>query len=329
MLLLWGAGLAGLSCSYTLAGRGVRADLFEASNRAGGRCHSLHNFFPEQVAERGGEFIDTGHITMRGYANAFGLTLEDVNKEPGNITYFFNGRHSTEAQMVEEFRAFVPAMQADITKLSSPTATSFTADDRALDYTNLKDYLVSWGAGPLIRAMLDVAYTIEYGLGIEQQSCINLLVHANRRSKFYPFGVFSDERFHVVQGNDRITKGLADRLAGQIAYEHKLVKLRKLPDGHIRLTFNNAGKIVETEYYAVVLTLPFLVLRDVELDVSLGLPDWKRYAINNLGYGTNSKMMLGFFIAPGTNCMAVMDRLIVTGKTFKTLGKPIAHTCQR
>lgn len=291
-----GAGLAGLSCGYALAGKGVRADLFEASNRAGGRCFSLYNFFPGQVAERGGEFIDTGHVTMRGYANTFGLTLEAVTKEPGEVAYFFNGQHHSEAQVVEEFRAFVPALQDDIKKLSPPTAESFTADDRILDFTNLKDYLSSRGAGGLIREVLDVAYTIEYGLGIEQQSCINLLlfIHADRRSKFRPFGVFSDERFHVVEGNDRIAQGLADSLPGQIAFEHKLVRARKLSDGRIRLTFSNRGKAVETEHDAVVLTLPFSVLRDVELDASLGLPDWKRFAIDNLGYGTNSKMMLGF-----------------------------------
>ena len=291
-----GAGLAGLSCGYALAGKGVRADLFEASGRAGGRCFSLHNFFPNQVAERGGEFIDTGHVTMRGYANTFGLSLETVTKEPGEVAYFFNGRHYSEAQVVEEFRAFVPALQADIRKLSPPTAESFTADDRVLDHTNLKDYLASRGAGGLIREVLDVAYTIEYGLGIEQQSCINLLlfVHADRRSKFRPFGVFSDERFHVVEGNDRIAQGLADSLPGQIAFEHSLVRARKLADGRIRLTFSNRGRTVETDHDAVVMTLPFSVLRNVELDASLGLPDWKRFAIDNLGYGTNSKMLLGF-----------------------------------
>jgi monoamine oxidase len=277
-----GAGLAGLSCGYALAGKGVRAELFEASNRAGGRCFTLYDFFPGQVAERGGEFIDTTHTTMRGYANTFGLTMETVTKEPGEVAYYFAGRHYSEAQVVDELRAFVPAMQADIKKLSPPTALSYTEADRVLDYTTLRDYLASRGAGPLIRAVLDVAYTIEYGLETSQQSCINLLlfIHADRRSKFRPFGVFSDERFHVVEGNDRIAQGLADSLPGQITYEHKLVRARKFADGRIGLTFSNRGKSVETEHDAVV------------------LPEWKRYAIDNLGYGTNSKMMLGFMARP-------------------------------
>ena len=44
----------------------------------------------------------------------------------------------------------------------------------------------------------------------------------------------------------------------------------------------------------MVLAIPFSVLRDVTLDASLGLPAWKLFAIRNLGYGTNAKMMVGF-----------------------------------
>jgi monoamine oxidase len=43
-----------------------------------------------------------------------------------------------------------------------------------------------------------------------------------------------------------------------------------------------------------VLALPFTTLREVELDASLALPDWKIHAIHSLGYGTNGKMMIGF-----------------------------------
>src|SRR5262245_61358122 len=59
-----GAGLAGLSCAEALAGRGLRPAIYDASARTGGRCWSLPGFFPGQVAERGGEFIDNLHKTM-------------------------------------------------------------------------------------------------------------------------------------------------------------------------------------------------------------------------------------------------------------------------
>ena len=235
-----GAGLAGLACAYALAARGVTATIFEGSARAGGRCFSLSGLFPGQVAERGGEFIDTTHGAMRGYANAFDLPLEDVGKAPGEVFYFVNGQHHDEAEVVDEFRAFVPAMHADLRRLGQPTADSFSEDDRQLDFTSLAEYLDARGAGPLIRAVVDVAYTTEYGLEIGQQSCINFLlfIHADRRSKFHPFGVFSDERFHVVDGNERIAEGLAGRLLGETHFEHTLVSARRRSDGRIRLAFD-------------------------------------------------------------------------------------------
>ena len=81
-----GAGLAGLACGDELRQHGVRATIYEASDRAGGRCFSLGGAFPgpvafpDQVVERGGEFIDTEHKTMIRYAQRFGLALEDVTK---------------------------------------------------------------------------------------------------------------------------------------------------------------------------------------------------------------------------------------------------------
>jgi monoamine oxidase len=73
-----GAGLAGLACGTELKRREVLATIYEASDRPGGRCFSLGGAFlgpvdfPGQVVERGGEFIDTGHKTMIGYASQQG-----------------------------------------------------------------------------------------------------------------------------------------------------------------------------------------------------------------------------------------------------------------
>ncbi|MBW4453643.1 MAG: NAD(P)-binding protein [Nostoc indistinguendum CM1-VF10] len=49
-----GAGLAGLACGYELQRQGIKATIYEASDRAGGRCYSLDGVFPGQVAERAG-----------------------------------------------------------------------------------------------------------------------------------------------------------------------------------------------------------------------------------------------------------------------------------
>jgi monoamine oxidase len=98
----------------------------------------------------------------------------------------------------------------------------------------------------------------------------------------------------VVEGNQRVVDGLAGLLSEPIRFSHTLVSVRRLADGRIRLSFEADRQIVESDWDAVVLAIPFSTLRYVVLDASLDLPPEKRFAIDNLVYGTNSKMMLGF-----------------------------------
>lgn len=301
-----GAGLAGLACADTLKTRGIRASIYEAATRAGGRCWSLRGFFPGQVAERGGELIDNLHKTMLGYAKRFRLSVEDVNKEPGEIFYHFFGQRYSEAAVVAEFRDFVSVMRIDLNRLSREvTADSHTEDDVALDRTNLLEYLEGHNgagvpAGPLAKAAIIAAYEAEYGLAAEEQSCLTFLlfIHADRRSKFTPFGIFSDERYHLVDGNDRIIEGLTRELPGQVIYEARLVRVRRLSDGRIELTFQQGSRMVSVTHDAAVLAIPFTTLREVTLDPNLSLPPAQRDAIQGLGYGTNAKMMIGFSSRP-------------------------------
>ena len=309
-----GAGLAGLVCADELRKKGIRATIFEAGTRAGGRCWSLRDFFPGQVAERGGEFIDTPHKTLLGYAREFGLKLEDVDKEPGEVFYFFGGQRHPESAVVEEYRDFVAVMRDDLRSLSNePTADAHSDFDAALDALSLAEYLATRNAGALLRAVVEQAYKAEYGLEIAQQSCLNFLlfIHADRRSKFTPFGVFSDERYHVIEGNDRIVEGLSARVQSDIETGMQLVRVAKTAGGRIALTFAQGAAIRERVFDAAVLALPFTILRDVELDGSLALPDWKVNAIRSLGYGTNAKMMVGFgarpWLALGSNGESYSD----------------------
>jgi monoamine oxidase len=294
-----GAGLAGLYAATLLAGKGARPQVFEAGNRVGGRVWSLRGLFPGQVAERGAELIDTTHTTLRGLAGAYGLTLESyaANKLPGDEAYYFFGRHWTEAEVVDEFRAFVPALKDDLSRLSNgPSALSSNETDRRLDFTPLSDYLVQRGAGPLLRAVLDVAYTIEFGREIDRQSALSMLffIATNKRQAFTPFGVFSDERFHIVEGNDAVTTGMAARLPRPVALDHRLLRVARQADGRVRLSFASAGGTVESIHDAVILALPAPAMRQVEFAASVALPAGNRYAIDQFDYGTNSKLMIGF-----------------------------------
>ena len=265
-----GAGLAGLACADRLRERGVAATLYEASGRVGGRCSSLRGYFGEQTAELGGEFIDTTHQTMRRYANEFNLAREDVTRADGEIFYDFGGTRFTEDEVVDEYRELVPRIRADVQTLSGePSFFDHTAADIALDNLSLEEWLATRCADlPIVRAALDEAYVAEYGRETAEQSCLNLLLflHADRRRRFTPFGVFSDERFHLVGGNDAVASGIALRLPGSIETGRSLVGLSRLGNGKYKLDFTT-GAPVHADF--VVLTLPFTVLRGLDLAPSL------------------------------------------------------------
>ncbi len=291
-----GAGLAGLGCANELARLGIHARVYEGSERVGGRVASLRDVFPGQVVERGGEFISSAHNTMVGYARELGLELEDYSTFPGKAFYHFGGQMHSEAQVVAEYREFAASIREDLGTLSYPTADRFNESDQLFDFMSLDEYLTLHGAGPLLKQVIASAYLAEYGASIDQLSSISFLrfIYGDKRSKQAPFGVGSGELLRVADGNDRITSGLASRLPTPAILGHRLVAMRKLASGILRLTFDVGGRTVDTEHHAVVMTLPFSVLRDVELHASLQLPAWKTLAIKGTDMGDHSKVLVGF-----------------------------------
>ena len=70
-----GAGLAGLTAAHELkTSFGVDADVYEGNTRVGGRCFTARGIFAQgQIAEHGGELIDSDHHAIRSLAHELGL----------------------------------------------------------------------------------------------------------------------------------------------------------------------------------------------------------------------------------------------------------------
>jgi monoamine oxidase len=292
-----GAGIAGLTAAWRLHQAGVPVRVLEAQTRVGGRMLSLRGHFAQgQVVELGGELIDTGHASLRGLCAELGLALDDLADETPGLardTWYFGGQLRTEAQVIEAFLPVAARIEADLATLGEGDVTYRTPNGaEPLDRLPLADWLDRAGVRGWLRALLDVAYATEFGLEIDDQSTLNLLMMIDAKPE--PFRVFgdSDERFRVRGGNDLVPAALAAKLGARVETGSVLEAVGLGSDGRISLTVRRDGASHEVRAPHVVLALPFTLLRDVRLDVEL--PPAKLRAIAELGYGTNAKLMVGF-----------------------------------
>src|SRR3954469_8875238 len=132
-----GAGLAGLSCAYQLKQAGIRADVYEAADRVGGRCWSIRDFAGGQIAEHGGELIDQGHQAVRQLAQSLGLSLDNLLAGEPNGTedfFYFEWHPYGFEQGVNDLKGIWQQIHKDTSAASSPTLfNSSTERGRQLD----------------------------------------------------------------------------------------------------------------------------------------------------------------------------------------------------
>ncbi|MCS7234770.1 MAG: FAD-dependent oxidoreductase [Armatimonadota bacterium] len=297
-VVIVGAGLAGLSAGYYLRQAGFHPKIYEAGTRTGGRMLSVRGALaPGLVTEFGGEFIDTGHEDVLRLVRIFGLQLIDLRsgaEARRRPTFYFGGRRLSEVEVVRAFRPLARHIRRDQAAVGAAvTYRRHTPRARELDRMSLSEYLERVGASGWVKELLEVAYVGEYGLEADEQSALNLvlLIGTDPSSTFDVYGE-SDERYSVRGGNQQITDHLAQLLDASVHLEHRLVAVRQQGSAY-RLTFDRRGagtREVDADF--VILTVPFTLLREVELQVDL--PPVKRRAIQELGYGTNSKLILGF-----------------------------------
>lgn len=306
-VVIVGGGMAGLHCTYRLAKLGVSVSLYDAAKRTGGRMFTDRTTFPEgQHCELGGELIDTGHVTMHDLATEFGIELLDYKQDDATLAQLvahFGGRTLTDEEILTAFEPIAQAIDAALATLKDPEAIPTYNEPNggeALDALSIRAWLDQAGiptSNPA-RQLLEVAYTGEFGLETDVSNSLNLITFISTDTTQLELFGESDERFHTKNGNDTFTQKLTEALDPSVLHlERKLTRLESLSDGRYQLTFQKPdGSSEDVQADHVVLALPFTLLREVDLRVEL--PEVKKKVIAELGYGTNSKLMVGFSSRP-------------------------------
>jgi monoamine oxidase len=234
---------------------------------------------------------------MLNLCHEFGLPLLDTLSKAESAllrdTFYIDGRFYTEAEVIAAFQPYQKRIAADIRSL--PAVMTFEQHNEQtvhFDQMSIKAYLDVIGMQGFLRKGIEIAYLTEYGLETEEQSAINFLYlfSANTALGFQVFGT-SDERYKIAGGNQQVMHALYNQVKNQVKTGHQLIRIKESVQGYV-LYFNTGGSTISVKADIVVCTLPFSVLKEV--DLQLPLPEWKQNAIQHLGYGTNSKLFLGF-----------------------------------
>src|SRR5437879_2727146 len=297
-----GAGISGLTAALTLQDAGFSSTVYESSSRIGGRMHSDTSNWGGQVSEWCGELIDQGHKTILHLAQRFGLaTVDLLSGEPNGSedTYYFSGRYYPQSQADADFQAVHQALKRDVQAASYPTTYLInTPGGIALDNTSLYDWIeqnVLGGHGSPMGQLLDVAYNIEYGAETAVQSSLNLVYLLGFNEKPGNFAIFgaSNEKYHIVGGNQRLPTVIAANLQAPVQTGWRMTAIGFNRDGSIGVTFSVGGQTMVENFDRVILALPFAVLRTLNYRKA-NFDSLKSIAIQELGRGRHDKLQLQF-----------------------------------
>ncbi|WP_141735571.1 flavin monoamine oxidase family protein [Oligoflexus tunisiensis] len=307
-VIIVGAGTAGLTAAYYLAKAGIGSAIYEGSARVGGRMFTEQKFNDEGMfCELGGEFVDTGHEDLIKLCADLGVGVENLTvdeKFPVQEVYFSRNRVRSEKEVIAAFKPLAArliedakALQVD-GELTVPTYNSELAKSarvKELDRMNLAEYIKASRIEAWLADLISNAYVGEYGLDAAQQSALNMivLIEPGTADGFKIFGE-SDEAKRIQGGSETLPKALAKTVseAVPITFEHKLMAVRD-QGTHFTLTFDHSGKTVDVTGKRLVLAVPAPLLKEIDLK-GVDLSPVKRQAIAEWGFGTNSKLMLGF-----------------------------------
>jgi monoamine oxidase len=294
-ILVLGAGAAGLVAAYELKQAGHRVTILEATLRPGGRVHTIREPFADGLyAEAGAGRIPSTHSLTRDYAKQFGLTLAPYKPTGENSLYYAAGR-----------RVIARSGQpVDLRPLGLP----FTADELRMGPNGMYDkyiarfskeigsvpgdawpspYLRKFGNQTIANLMASLGASpaaIKYlCAGYEEDSALDYLRDAYSHE--------APELDHIAGGNDLLPRAFANALTDQIRYGTPVIRIEQ-DTRSVRAITRREGQNSVVSADRMICTLPFSVLRHIAF--APRLPHGKQKAINNLPYGSVTRIFLQY-----------------------------------
>jgi monoamine oxidase len=312
-VVILGAGMAGLVAGYELTRAGHDVTILEAQMRPGGRVHTLREPFSEGMhAEAGAGRIPSTHKYTLHYVKEFGLQLDPFWPTTMADVYYLAGKRMKVMRgQNPEMNAVPLDLREDERRLGSFDAIedhyigkartdcgTITPEDwpperlRKYDQLSIAEYFRQQGASEAATKFLV--------LGFEQDGALDFLHDAWSHS--FPLS-------KIRGGNDQLPHALAEKLSDQIHYGAPVVKIEN-SSKQVRVTFRHLGSLQTITAERVICTLPFGVLRRME--IAPAFSEKKMDVIKRMRYGAVARVYLQtrkkFWEQDGCNGYATPDR---------------------
>ena len=281
-----GAGMAGLTAAFELMQGGHDVTVLEARMRPGGRVYTIRDPFADGLyAEAGAVDFGAAYTHLLHYIRLFNLPIaEPPHTDTKTIVYARGRRYLTPPEPEWPFslspderklgmhQLWQKYVLSAADQIGDPLDASWP-DSRALalDSGTLNDIVrkrgVSEAAIELFRLRLD-------GTDYSHLSALQTLALEG-------FVAHNPSWTSLRGGNDQLPAAFARKLGDRIQYGAAVLKVGQDAAG-TRVSFLHGGTQQQLEADHVILTIPFSVLRKLELDSSFS--EAKRKAIADLHY---------------------------------------------
>jgi monoamine oxidase len=286
-IVILGGGLAGLAAGYELKRAGHTVTILEARKFAGGRVQTIRDFDAGQYAEAGPLSFPQEHTFTYGYASDFRLPIrpavtfgfESIAHIRGSrfridLSGSANIPFSLKSREREAGVYGVIALYLDdyLRKVGNPRKAGWPPDDlREIDGVSLKQLLADLGASEGAIDIIQASQLGILGFGLDSISAMDGVVTEAIAS--YP------AFYEIGGGNDLLAKALKKKVKKQFKKQSVVLRIEQ-NETSVTITYRNNSGVQTITADRVICTLPFPVLRDIE--VFPAFSDEKRQAIREL-----------------------------------------------
>ena len=278
-VIVIGAGAAGLATARSLQDAGYEVLILEARDRIGGRVNTDRSFTSHPV-ELGAEFIHGENVITWDWVKRYKLKTLPAYEDSDRYFMYFNGKRLSVEQWYEnsdlEALNFINSEYSVLFELADVWMNAGKPDTTAAALLSANNVRFS----PESYRLVDYSYSADYGANLQQLGVYGLL------SATYEGD--GDRYFRLANGYSQLLRLFADGLdirystpVTQIIWSSDRVQLQTQPN----VTFT-AKKLV--------ITVPLALLQENAIGFEPILPSEKRAAINGLGIGHVTKLILKF-----------------------------------